>query len=148
MFILSFFLLLCVFSLHNINSDVYFPSSVLSSYTFVPKFEVFLYAFSPQFSSLLFQVFFPPLDTEILHFCLFITSTTVFSLLIQVINRFSSFDNVTARDPCHKIFSPSTFKGRSRLSRPEPKANRSPPCSTSAAFFYMYFTFISSWLVA
>lgn len=111
MFVLSLFFLLCVFSLHNVNSHVYFSSSVLSSHTFFPKFKFFLYAFSPQFSSLLFQVFSPPLDIDFLHCCLFITSTTVFSLLIQVINRFSSVDTVTPCDPHHKIFSPSTFKG-------------------------------------
>jgi hypothetical protein len=110
MFIVSFFFLLCAFSLHNMNSDVHFSSSVLSSYTFFPEFNILLYAFSPHFSSLLFQMFSPLLDIEFLRSCLFITSTTVFFLLTEVINGFSSVDNVTPCDPHHKIFSPSTFK--------------------------------------
>ena len=69
LFMLSFFFLLCVFSLHNINSDVYFSSSLLSQYTFFSKFKFFLYAFSPQFSVLLFQVFSLLLDIEFLHCC-------------------------------------------------------------------------------
>jgi len=47
LFMLSFFFLLFVFSLHNINPDVHFSSSLLSQYTSFPKFKFFLYAFSP-----------------------------------------------------------------------------------------------------